>query len=168
MDKNGVYPITSDGYTMILHQILKVFSFLFSELHVGWEHLSMPMFHFYFQPPALVLKRRHHRDQGPALLMYNTRGTNRGRKLDCGYLILRFSTVRGPGAGFHGAKFGSRIWAFKHHKRWPDDGWTRRVMCRPSSVGLREWLHRTLKRPAANTQVWCSFLRKQHAHHQPW
>ncbi|CAJ1441893.1 unnamed protein product [Effrenium voratum] len=30
---------------------------------------------------------------GPALLLYNTRGTNRSRKLDCGYFLLRFSTA---------------------------------------------------------------------------
>lgn len=49
---------------------------------------------------------------GPALLMYNTRGTNRGRKLDCGYLILRFSTV---------LMFTFRITAASALIEWPDD-----------------------------------------------
>eukprot|EP00435_Cladocopium_sp_Y103_P056160 s363_g18.t2 len=49
---------------------------------------------------------------GPALLMYNTRGTNRGRKLDCGYLILRFSTV---------LMFTFRLTAASALIEWPDD-----------------------------------------------
>ncbi|CAK9002912.1 Hypothetical protein (Fragment) [Durusdinium trenchii] len=49
---------------------------------------------------------------GPALLLYNTRGTYRARKLDCGYFVLRFSTA---------LMFVFRLTAASRLIDWPDD-----------------------------------------------